>query len=73
MARGIFADMNHLSTRVRLLMQTGQSYGIKLAFAVITFQNHRWIFPCHGATCFNLRPTDVELSPSHKPRLVTKL
>ena len=55
-AFGVFTQMNHLGSRIGLLIIVGQGDGVKLPYGVVAFKNTRRVFPSYSRTCFYLSP-----------------
>ena len=55
--------MDHLGAGIGLLVIVGDRDRIKFADAVFAVEDAAWIFPCHRAAGFNLRPADLAVPP----------
>ncbi len=55
-AAGILSEMNHLRTRVCLLVIVRYGNRIELADGIIPREDATRVFPCDGGTRFHLRP-----------------
>ena len=53
---GVPSDVNHLGTRVGLLVVVGDGHGIELCHAVVATQDARRVFPRDSRTRLHLRP-----------------
>ena len=58
---GVLTNMNHLGTRISLLIVVGHSDTIELCLRIIATQDARRIFPSNGGTRFNLSPGEFRV------------
>ena len=56
---GVLTQMNHLRTRVRLLMIVGHGYGVELCRRVVTGKDAARILPRNGTSRLHLRPREL--------------
>ena len=60
---GILTDVNHLGTRIGLLVVIRYSYRIEFGYRVVSGQDTARIFPRNGRTGFHLRPAQLTVYP----------
>ena len=58
---GVLSDVDHLRTRIGLLVVIGYSHTVKLSNRIVTRQDTRRIFPRDGTTRFYLRPRQLAI------------
>ena len=69
----ILTQMDHLRTRIGLLVIIGHGNRVKLTYRVITRQDTARIFPVIAEPVSTCVQEILLPSPLHKPRFVTKL